>query len=219
MHTAVIFANGEMPTPDLIKPLIGQDDLLIAADGGLRHAITLGLRPDHLMGDLDSVTEGEMNNVTSSATVVTQFSTEKDQTDLELCLDFALSAGVERCLLVGAMGGRADHALANAFLLFTEKYTGMNLTLIDGITTIGRADPRVLISGSVGDTVSLLPWGASAEGVSTNGLRFPLRNEVLIQGSPRGMSNVMLTSRVTVSVENGKVLYIHIMNGDNSDEN
>lgn len=219
MRKAVIFANGEMPYPHLVKELIEPGDLLIAADGGLRHALALGLRPDHLMGDLDSIAEADAKTAVANNMIVSRFPPEKDQTDLELCLDLALREGCEDCLLVGAMGGRVDHALANIFLLFIEKYASMPLTITDGITTIGRADPSVVIHGAVGEIVTLLPWGGIAECVTTRGLRYALRGEPLYEGSPRGVSNEMLSPEAAVEVKNGKVLFIHIKNGEITDEN
>lgn len=219
MSRAVIIANGEMPYPQLVKMLIQPGDLLIAADGGLRHALSLGLRPDHLVGDFDSIAEDDLSRAAANDTIVSRFPTEKDQTDLELCLDFALSEGSKGCSLVGAMGGRVDHALANVFLLFAEQYTSMPITLTDGMTTIGRADPSVVLQGEIGDIVTLLPWGGIAQGVTTHGLRYPLRDETLLEGSPRGVSNEMLSPRASVEVKNGKVLFIHIKNGEPTDEN
>lgn len=209
MRTAIIFANGELPFPDKIHALMQPDYITIVADGGYRHVKLLGIRPDHLVGDLDSIAEKDLLIATNSGTTMHLYPTNKDQTDLELSLDLAVSLSIQRIFLVGSFGGRADHYLANVFLLFLDKYQSVEIMLCDGNTTIGRIGHEKMIRGTAGDLLSLLPWGKAAEGVITEGLVFPLQGETLFQGSPRGMSNQMSSGTAFIRLEKGELLYIH----------
>jgi len=209
MRTAFIFANGEMPNPEKIGRLVQPGDLTIAADGGYRHARAVGVQPQHLVGDLDSIDQQDLDEAQNRGTTLHKFPSQKDQTDLELCIDLAISLTTERILLVGSLGGRTDHLLANIFLLFANKYREFELILSDGITTIGRVGSQKMILGSDGDLISLLPWGGDVECITTQGLMYPLNRETLSQGSPRGMSNLMISETASVKVEFGELLYFH----------
>lgn len=209
MRTTFIFANGEMPYPGKIGCLIQPGDLTIAADGGYRHARAVGIQPQHLVGDLDSIDSQDLKEARARGTTLHQYPSKKDQTDLELCIDLAISLSAERIVIVGSLGGRTDHLLANIFLLFADKVRAYEMILTDGIITIGRVGSQKVILGSVGDLISLLPWGGDAENITTQGLMYPLNRETLPQGSPRGMSNLMTSETASIKVGLGELLYFH----------
>ena len=114
---AILFANGEVDPYGFLEKLITDKDFLVAVDGGLRHLEALGLPPDVLIGDLDSVTPAQIERLIASQTEVIKFPIEKDETDLELALVEVVKRGVEEIVIIGGLGGRIDQTLANLFLL------------------------------------------------------------------------------------------------------
>jgi thiamine pyrophosphokinase len=133
---------------------------------------------------------------------------DKDATDLELALDAALVMEPERLLVLAGDGGRLDHTAATLLLLGAERYAGVELD-----AHIGAAQAHVIrrarsFTGDVGELVSLLALHGAAEGITTEGLRYPLRDETLEAGSSRGVSNVFSAKVATVSLEHGILLAI-----------
>jgi thiamine pyrophosphokinase len=205
----LIFANGELPDLEAARRLPAPDDLILCADGGSRHARALGLTPDALIGDLDSITAEELATIAPSKTVVVRVQRDKDETDLELALDYALERDPAFIVIVGALGGRLDHTLGNIALLADPRLIRRRCSLDDGIERVVLCRARTEINGASGDLVSLVPWGGPAEGVRTDGLRWALRGETLLPERSRGISNEMLGDTARVFVEYGSVLVIH----------
>ncbi len=206
---ATIFANGSLPDVEAARSLLRPGDVLIAADGGLRHLLALGLSPAILVGDLDSAPEGERRRLERAGARVIQHPRDKDETDLELALRLAVEDGHAAILVVGAFGGRLDQTLANLSLLSDPALAGRDVRLDDGIEEaffIRRAG-RVL--GGPGEIVSLLPWGVPVEGVATAGLRWPLKGETLLPDRTRGVSNELSGETATISIESGLLLVVH----------
>lgn len=224
MSRTVIIANGPFGLSDLAatRALIAPTDRLIAADGGARHCRALGLTPHVLIGDLDSVSPGELAALESAGTQVIRHQVRKDQTDLELALDLALRHGADDILILAALGGRWDQTLANLLLLarsndFSRQATKVATTsarvrLHDGNQEIGllRGPGELTLTGVAGDTISLIPIGGDARGITTSGLEYPLRGETLNFGSTRGISNVMTAAQATVALKEGFLICVSI---------
>lgn len=207
---AVIFANGELEQPERLRALLRADDVLIAADGGLRHLRALDLRPHLLIGDLDSVSQPDVDWLAGGATEMRKFPAEKDFTDLELALRAARERGVESILLAAALGGRLDQTLANIALLRLPELSGMDVSMDDGLTEVRLITASLTIHGSIGDIVSLIPVGSAVEGVRTHALQYPLNAETLSPGQTRGISNIMLADQAAVEIESGELLCVHL---------
>lgn len=199
---AVIFANGQLTRPIMLQP----DDLVIAADGGAHHCLGLGIRPQVVIGDLDSVREDELAALTALGTEIIIYPARKDFTDLELALLEAQKRGADRVLLLAALGARWDQSLAN--ILLPAAFPGLRISLMDGWQEMHfiRPGERLEISGQPGDTVSLIPLGGDAHGITTHGLEYPLYAENLQFGSTRGISNVLLGEHARVSLNAGLLL-------------
>ena len=206
---AVIFANGTLPDPDAARRLLREDDYWIAADGGSRHALACGRAPDVLIGDLDSVPDTVRSTLLRAGTRLQTFPAEKDETDLELAIGFALQEGCSILLILAGLGGRIDQTLANVSLLTDPALRDCDIRIDDGREEVIRVEGETVLHGAPEDVVSLLPWGIPAEGVSTAGLEYPLRGETLFPFRTRGVSNRMLGDEATVSVEKGMLLCIH----------
>lgn len=221
---ALIVAGGSIPARaalDAAWP--GWADgsrLVVAADGGARNARLLGLTPDLVVGDADSLEPDELDVIRSAGIAVELSPAAKEATDLELAIDAALGRGATDLVILGAFGGpRLDHALGNVALLARPALDGRTAQMLDGTTRIryvsgDAAEPAapggadLTLPGRVGDLVSLLPLGGSAEGVTTRGLQYPLRDEPLTLGSSRGISNVRTATDAHVSLRRGHLYVI-----------
>jgi thiamine pyrophosphokinase len=205
--TALVFAGGDPPVPGAV-PVPSTADLVIAADSGLEHALALGVPVDLVVGDLDSVAPGALDSAISAGVEVERHPAAKDATDLELALDAALDRGATAIHVVGTGGGRVDHFLANALLLASPRYRSARIDAHVGDAHVTVVHDRAELAGTPGGLCSLLPLGGPAAGVVTEGLRYPLRRELLPPGTTRGVSNVFLATTATVSLESGVMLAV-----------
>lgn len=192
-----------------------QAPYVIAADGGAARALAAGLRPDLVLGDGDSLTDSVRQHLRDLGVEVRLVAADKDESDTELCLLAARERGAGRVSIVGALGGpRPEHSIANLLLLADPRFDEMDLEIVvpdARLVRIGRADQagELHIEGQAGDYVSLLPLAGRVVGVSTHGLRFPLRGETLEVGPARGLSNELQGSSARVTTERGCLLVVH----------
>jgi thiamine pyrophosphokinase len=202
----LVLSNGELNDGPAVRAALreaGDGALVVAADGGARHAGPLGLRVDVIVGDMDSV-ERLPPHAEAHKTPA-----EKDETDLELALLLAVERGASWIRIIGATGGRLDQTLGNVMLLALPALHGVDVRLVSGKQTAWLFEGHAVIEGSPGDTLSLLPFGGEAVGVLTEGLAYPLRRETLRTGPARGMSNVFEGRRAEVWVERGLLLAVY----------
>ncbi len=210
---AIVFANGLMVDPVAeARVWVRPGDLIVAADGGSTHVIAAGLALHHLIGDLDSLPDEVQERFRAWGTVVHRAPVDKDETDLELALVWAAAQPeVEEVVVLGASGGRPDQALANLLLLALPVLVGHRVLVASGdwVAIVVRGGGRLVLEGRPGDRVSLIPLGGAAEGVTTNGLAFPLRDETLQFGPARGVSNRMESDTAQVVVRRGVLWCFH----------
>lgn len=183
---------------------------VIAADGGARHAAALGRRIDRWVGDGDSV-DPELRAALAAAGVPLDVAPiDKDETDTELALAAAAATGADRITVLGALGGpRVDHELGNLWLLGHPAAAGRDVRLVSARARIRLAGPGLLpLDGPPGDVVSLLPFGGRVDGITTDGLRYPLRDEPLLVGPARGLSNVREREDASVTIGSGRLLVV-----------
>jgi thiamine pyrophosphokinase len=209
MPRCIIFANGILPDLDSARRLVRPDDLILAADGGTRHALDLGLVPSAIIGDLDSITSEERRKMKDADVQLIQHPRDKNETDLELALNYAIELGYREIIIVGALGGRLDQTLGNLSLLTDPRPSTFNLRLDDGVESAQFCRDRSEVKGRRGDLVSLIPRGGEVRGVCTQGLRWPLSDETLLPHKTRGISNEMLGETASVEIESGLLLIIH----------
>jgi thiamine pyrophosphokinase len=209
MPRAILFVNGELPDLGAARALIKPDDVLIAADGGARHALKLGVIPGVIIGDLDSLSDAEVRVFTEMGVRVLSYPPSKDETDLELALDHAMKSGYSPIIILAALGGRFDQMLGNLALISAPACIKADVRLHDGLTEAFFFTGKITLHGQPAEIVSLLPWGVTAEGVSTDGLSYPLNHETLLPHRTRGISNQMLSDTATVSVKHGILLCVH----------
>lgn len=215
MPFGLIFLNGDYGDGPavraaLVEAALQPDALVIAADGGLRHVHTAGLKPHIVIGDMDSAAPEAVQQARAEGVEVLHFPAHKDETDLELALLLAAERDCNPLRLVGAVGDRLDQTLSNVYLLALPALRGRDVRIVSDKQTTWLAFPgETVITGHSGDTVSLIPLAGDAEGIVTDGLEFTLHRESLLFGPARGVSNVLLAERATVQLERGLLLVIH----------
>lgn len=200
---AWVVAGGEPPDPEQIGELAAPQ-LVVAADSGADVARSLGLVPDVIVGDFDSVTPAGA----AAARERRRFPADKDATDLALALAEARDRGAASVTVLGGAGGRLDHLLANVAVLASEDLAGVRVDALMGPARLWVVRGRRTVGGAVGQVVTLLAHGGPATGVRTTGLRWALAGETLAAGSSRGVSNVLTAPEATVTVETGVVLAV-----------
>ncbi len=209
MTRIVIFANGELPDLEKARALMRPDDVIVCADGGSHHAFTLGLAPRIIIGDMDSIHEADRAKIEAAGTEVRRYPRDKNETDLELALQYAVEQRPSEILIMGALGKRLDQTLGNIALLSDARLAGLDVRLDDGLEEVFFCRHLSQIAGRVGDIVSLLPWGGMVEGVTTEGLRWALHLETLYPEKTRGVSNEMVQPVAEVQIDSGLLLVIH----------
>jgi thiamine pyrophosphokinase len=184
-------------------------DVVIAADGGATRLGKVGRRPDLVVGDLDSLAADAKRDLERAGVAFEVHPDKKEETDAELALDAAVQRGADEIVVVGAFGGtRLDHQLGNVLLLAHEDFAAIDVALVTERATFrSLLGPGILeVEGAPGDWVTLEPLSDVARGVSTDGLRYPLRHDELVRGSTRGVSNELTERRGSVEVGDGLLL-------------
>ncbi len=201
----IIFANGDLPNLEKARALLHDDDFIIAADGGTRHVLALGKIPNVIIGDMDSF---NVERLTFNTEII-QFPHDKNETDLELAIQHALTLNPEKVIILAALGGRLDQTLGNIALVSNVQRLTFNVILDDGIEQVFFCHDHVEIRGMAGDLVSLIPWQGDVTGVVTTDLKWHLRDETLYPHKTRGISNEMLKDAAQVKIKSGLLLVVH----------
>ncbi len=209
---ALVITNGVLEDMTLWREEIGQAGLIVAADGGARHARSLGIRPDVVVGDGDSLDAETARWLEEQEVSRVQYPTAKDETDLELALLYAVRAGAREILLLGAQGGRPDQMLANLLLLAHPALAGCRVRLLgeNYQALVLRGGEEITLAGRVGDTLSLLPLSEQARGIEAAGLRWTLSGETLRLGPARGVSNELTSPQARIALREGLLLIVHL---------
>jgi len=208
MTRILIFANGKLPDLESARALIHADDLIIAADGGTRHIVELGFIPHFIVGDLDS-SPLDIHDPILKDTQIILFPRDKNETDLELAIDHALTLNPVQIVIVAALGHRLDQTLGNISLLTDVRLSAYDVRLDDGVEEAFFCSDQAQVQGRCGDVLSLLPWQGQVTGILTKGLKWPLQNETLYPYNTRGISNEMLAEEATIQIRSGLLLIVH----------
>ena len=204
---AVVFVNGDIADYGALSRWLRADDYRIAADGGARHLEALGLTPDMIVGDLDSIDPSLLAQLRGQGAAVEKHPAAKDATDLELALERAVRDGAREILLFGAVGGRLDQTFANLLILAQQNWT-VPLAIVEGdqLARVLRGRQSVTLTGPTGGYISAVALSEEVTGVTYQGLEYPLENATLRLGSTRGVSNTLASSPAQISIESGILL-------------
>jgi thiamine pyrophosphokinase len=205
----VIVLHGAFAHEQRLLSVVEAADVVIAADGGANWLLNHRREPDILIGDMDSIAPKALEALRTGRCRLLQFPTAKDETDAELALREAVALQAARITILGALGGRIDHALANVYMLLLPLLDDVETAIFDGLSRLSLVRSHATIHGCAGDLVSLIPVGADAVGVRTEGLQYALHGETLVSGLTRGISNVMSAATAHITVERGDLLLVH----------
>jgi thiamine pyrophosphokinase len=208
----LVVAGGDAPPEAGLAAVLPACDLVVAADSGLHHAQTLGVRVDLVIGDFDSVRDDAIDEVARAGAVLERFPVAKDKSDLELALDRArgMAGAGAHLVVVASVAGRLDHALANLLVLASPSYADCAIdAFVDRWRVRVLRDETRSFAIRPGATVTLLVIDTHAARVTTEGLRYPLDDEPVLRSSTRGVSNVAERDTVTVTVDGGVLFVLH----------
>lgn len=198
----LLLCNGQSPSRRLVRGLAHLADRFIAADGGANTARACGVRPDVIIGDLDSALPATLRHFRTSRVIRVA---RQDNTDLEKSLDFLVAEGETDAVVLGATGGRLDFTLANIAVFW--KYAGrLRLTFRgDGWTAVpvGKFLTRPAARGA---TASLIPFG-TCSGITLRGLQYALKDAGMRPGDV-GVSNVVVSSPISIRVRSGNMVLV-----------
>lgn len=194
-----------------LAALADRADLVIAADGGAEHCAAAGVVPDVVMGDFDSISSSLLKKLEGGGKKIIPYPAEKDFTDLELALKYAVDNGGKEIVVLGALGARWDMSVANLMLLGADflQHAVVRLVVENQEAVLLRGGHEITVHGNIGDLFSLIPLGRNAHGVTTEGLRYPLDNETLFFTATRGVSNQLCSANATIALDAGLLLCIH----------
>ncbi len=215
--TILILANGDWGVDkDLTRlhKLVQNSDHIVATDGALDRATKCGIEVNTLIGDLDSLLDSTRLEERFPNMEILRYPEDKDWTDLELAINWALEQLPTSLVVFGAAGGRIDHTMANLALLEKGLHSGIPIDLISGNESVRLIQRDLsLTEAEIGDRVSLLPISLFVT-VSTLGLKYALASEKLFRGQGRGISNVVVSVPASVSVESGVLAVVHAAGSD-----
>jgi thiamine pyrophosphokinase len=206
----VIVSNGQIGDEGFYREIIKKADFIIAANGGGKHLLRLNIIPDLIIGDLDSLDEENLSRLREEKADILSYPRNKDKSDTQLALEYALDRKASKIVILGAFGDRIDHTLANLHLLMKGVDRGIDLRLMDDKHEVLLVDKSVEIKGRRGTVISLLPLSSCVEGIFTEGLKYPLEGGKMEIGNPYGISNEFLGSRAKIGVNSGYLLAIKV---------
>lgn len=204
---AILLAGGEIAPASFVRSIVTDDDLLIAANGGSRQAVAAGLVPHLLVGDLDSITRAEAASW-PARTVRWQHAPDKDWSDLELALHAALAAQAREAVVIGALGGRLDHLLVNIGLLHQAHHHELPMRFVSADAEAFMVTDTVHCAWPLGRLVTVLALTPEVHGLVLEGLAWPVHGDTLQWGSSRGLSNVVASDPVRITVTGGRLLVV-----------
>ena len=205
----VIISNGDIRDYEYISSLISEEDFIIATDGAMRHCDSMNVVPDVWIGDNDSghFSCEKLDDMTWSTEVIC-LNPVKDATDTEAACDYAIDKPFEEVILLGSIGSRFDHTLANVYLLRKFVTAGIKARIVNENNIIFIAEKHNTIIKSDYNNVSLLPLEGDIPSVSNSGFYYTLNNEPLLMYSSRGVSNYLVEEKGEITLEVGSALIV-----------
>lgn len=206
-HTLIV--GGGFVNPEQLKnELANEPEMIIAADRGGSYLLDVGTFPQTLIGDNDSIPPEALTRLISAGVEIISYPPGKDETDMELALNVALSRGAKEINILGGLGRRFDHTLGNIGLLVKALENGARAFLLDENHIITAINRRITLQKKPGWAVSLIPLTLKVSGVTTSGLVFELKNEELFFQRSRGLHNEFAQEVASVQLSRGILLVI-----------
>jgi len=201
-NKSVIFLNGS-PPHNVLKRLKLKDNLLICADGAANYLLEYQIKPDVILGDLDSIKQNVLKIFKKQGVRILKIE-EQETTDFEKALLFAKKNLIDEITVVGAISDRPDHTLNN-FSVMMRYYKFFDIKILDKEFEIYYIKNRTTFSYKKGYVVSFMPMPI-ASGIKTIGLKYALNNETLKFGIREGTLNVSSSNHISISFKKGNLL-------------
>lgn len=195
----LIVANGTIKNVHFYKKIIKKANVIIAADGGADNCIKLGVSPNYIIGDLDSIS----NKSKEKFKKLVIHDNDQNTTDMEKAISLAKKLGYKNLAIIGAIGSRMDHSLSNIITLFKTKIPSK---IIDESNEVFAVEKEIEIKGKKGDIVSIIPV-SRVEGLTYDGLKWNVKNKNVDAGWT-GTSNIMTGVKATIKLKSGKIIVI-----------
>lgn len=205
----IIFANGEYGVIDEYKEIIQEADIIICADGGANYAYEINILPECIIGDMDSINEDVKDYFTNKKVEFKKYPRRKDFTDTQLALEEAEERGATEITLLGTLGKRLDHTLANIYSCMDLAMKGISIKHYSPKMTAYLVNRKLELEGEIGDIVSVLAISEVAEGVFEEGFEYSLPKGILEKNNPYAISNILREKMGTISLEKGLLLVTH----------
>ncbi len=208
--TAIIALNGEFISSkkEYINMFDNINGTFIAADGGALLLDRLGITADVIIGDLDSLSEDDIESFNSKNTDFIKYPVEKNETDGELAINYCIENGFSKIILVFAVGGRIDQELANIFLLDRSSKSEAEILIKDTSIEIGIINNKKIFKNKINWGISLLPLDEKVNNVSISGCKYNIDSNDLYRNKSRGISNIINRNLAEIKISEGTLIYI-----------
>lgn len=204
----LIVGSGSVESPELLQQTASLAQLLICADGGARHFSQAEITPHVVLGDFDSIDADLLHAYEREGVELVKYPARKDYTDMELAVDYAAERGATRVFIMGAIGSRIDHSLSNLQLLHKLLEKGIRGVILNENNRVYLFQDKIRINRMEGYKLSLLPATFVVEGVTTEGLAWPLFNYTMRMGTGIGISNEFSEETATIRISSGRLYVI-----------
>lgn len=209
MKKCIIIANGKSSSKNVVKYFYAKGfNTIICADGGANSARKIGIIPDFIIGDLDSVTLSTLKYFENNTTII-QIKRQND-TDVEKCLKFAIKKGFNEVILLGVTGNRLDHTICNLGIVI-KFFNKIKIYISAEDSFLSAYDKSVVIKSKINETISLYAFDEHTF-ISSKGLKYPLKNSNLAFGEKESTSNVANLERIELKIIGGIIFIIRDYN-------
>jgi thiamine pyrophosphokinase len=205
----VIISGGKAPSRELLEKEMEDATALVCVDSGGNCLSELGIAPDYLVGDFDSIRPEAYEFIKGTKCRILEYPKDKDFTDTELALELAIRLDSNQIVFLGSTGTRLDHVIGNLGLLRACVHNGINALLKDDNNMIMMTDKPVKLKAEPGTTFSLQAFSGTVENLTIRGARFPLKEYRLKIGDPLTISNRFLEEEVEIEFTDGLLMVMY----------
>lgn len=204
----LVISNGDIKDYNFYKKLLRDADMIICADGGANHAYQMKIKPDFIIGDLDSIKKEILEFYENKGVVIEKFPSMKDETDTQLAMLKAIKLGASEIIFIGVIGERLDHSYANLSLLLYLLNRNIKGKIVNEMNEIYLINKFIEIEGKKGELLSLLPYSKEVKRIYTKGLLYSLSGQSMNLEMPYGISNVFTEEKAFIEIGEGLLLVI-----------
>jgi thiamine pyrophosphokinase len=204
----LIVVGGDRVPEELLRHAALKAEVVIAADRGAWYCLQAGIIPDLVVGDMDSIPEEALEELQAGKVTILTFSPYKDKTDTQIALEVALKRGAREIEILSGIGSRFDHSLANVHLLHLALKAGLRARIVSERQIIFLIEGECTLTNEEGTTISFLPLGMMASGITLKGFAYELDDATMEIGLPWGVSNVITDQHALVRVREGILIAV-----------